>query len=104
MSNDPSQPKPEAPPSPDASANGAAPAPAQTPAPPAERGVPLRGEPTATSGYGETSGDGESSGVERTRPGLVAGIGADWAAVIVAAVLVLLAVSGVLPAIPFLVR
>ncbi|HEY0814741.1 MAG TPA: hypothetical protein VGE11_15805 [Pseudonocardia sp.] len=31
-------------------------------------------------------------------------IGADWAAVIVAAVLVLLAVIGLLPAIPFLVK
>jgi hypothetical protein len=31
-------------------------------------------------------------------------IGADWAAVIVAAVLVLLALLGLLPAIPFLVK
>jgi hypothetical protein len=41
---------------------------------------------------------------EETRPGLGATIGADWAAVIVAAVLVLLAVSGFLPSIPFLVK
>ena len=32
------------------------------------------------------------------------GIGADWAAVLVAAVLVLLAVLGLLPSIPFLVK
>ena len=38
------------------------------------------------------------------RPSLGTVIGADWAAVIVAAVLVLLAVSGFLPAIPFLVK
>jgi hypothetical protein len=31
-------------------------------------------------------------------------IGADWAAVLVAAVIVLLAIGGVLPSIPFLVK
>jgi hypothetical protein len=36
--------------------------------------------------------------------GLAARLGADWAAVIVAAVLVLLAVTGLLPSIPFLVK
>lgn len=44
----------------------------------------------------------DSRGAETSSVG--ARIGADWAAVIVAAVLVLLAVSGVLPAIPFLVK
>ncbi|HEV7789407.1 MAG TPA: hypothetical protein VGP05_10385 [Pseudonocardia sp.] len=38
-----------------------------------------------------------------SHPGL-GRLGADWAAVIVAAVLVLLAVTGLLPSIPFLVR
>ncbi|TCK25176.1 hypothetical protein [Pseudonocardia endophytica] len=38
------------------------------------------------------------------RPGLGARIGADWAAVIVAAVVVLLALLGLLPSIPFLVK
>ena len=37
-------------------------------------------------------------------PTLASRIGADWAAVIVAAVLVLLAVFGLLPSIPFLVK
>lgn len=37
-------------------------------------------------------------------PNLGARLGADWAAVIVAAVLVLLAVTGLLPSIPFLVK
>jgi hypothetical protein len=37
-------------------------------------------------------------------PALATRIGADWAAVIVAAVLVLLAVVGLLPSIPFLVK
>ena len=41
---------------------------------------------------------------EEPRPGLGAAIGVDWAAVVVAAVLVLLAVSGFLPSIPFLVK
>ena len=38
------------------------------------------------------------------RPGLGARLGADWAAVLVAAVLVLLAVVGLLPSIPFLIK
>jgi hypothetical protein len=37
-------------------------------------------------------------------PGLGARIGADWAAVIVAAVLVLVTALGLLPSIPFLVK
>jgi hypothetical protein len=39
-----------------------------------------------------------------SNPGLLARIGADWAAVIVAAVVVLLALVGLLPSIPFLVK
>jgi len=45
-----------------------------------------------------------AASTDENRPGLGATIGADWAAVIVAAVLVLLAVSGFLPSIPFLVK
>jgi hypothetical protein len=37
-------------------------------------------------------------------PDRTSGVGADWAAVIVAAVLVLLALVGLLPSIPFLVK
>jgi hypothetical protein len=44
------------------------------------------------------------SGVEPARASWAGRIGADWAAVIVAAVLVLLAVVGLLPSIPFLVK
>jgi hypothetical protein len=44
-------------------------------------------------------------GPAATAPPTLAGrIGADWAAVIVAAVLVLVAVLGLLPSIPFLVK
>jgi hypothetical protein len=39
-----------------------------------------------------------------SHPNLGARLGADWAAVIVAALLVLLAVTGLLPSIPFLVK
>jgi hypothetical protein len=46
----------------------------------------------------------QGSPSEQSEPSAGARIGADWAAVIVAAVLVLLAVSGFLPAIPFLVK
>jgi hypothetical protein len=45
-----------------------------------------------------------SDPAEPDRPGLGAQLGADWAAVLVAAVLVLLAVTGLLPSIPFLVK
>jgi hypothetical protein len=41
---------------------------------------------------------------EADRPGLGARLGADWTAVLVAAVLVLLAVTGLLPSIPFVVK
>lgn len=41
---------------------------------------------------------------DNARPGLATRIGADWAAVIVAAVLVALALLGLLPSIPFLVK
>lgn len=43
-------------------------------------------------------------GVSRPSRGIAGRIGPDWAAVIVGAVLVLLAVTGLLPSIPFLVK
>jgi hypothetical protein len=46
---------------------------------------------------------GPDTATEPDRPSLGARIGADWTAVLIAAVLVLLAVVGLLPSIPFLV-
>jgi len=48
--------------------------------------------------------DSPTPGAEKPTAGLGARLGADWAAVIVAAVLVVLAVAGLLPSITFLVK
>jgi hypothetical protein len=73
----------------------------------AEEPAPDHPAEESTAEHPESGPAAEESTAEPSaedRPGLGARLGADWAAVLVAAVLVLLAVVGLLPSIPFLIK